>query len=100
MTYRDDADAMRLQIETLTHDLSAAERRADRADQEVAELRHAIVRLRAGARDEEALRADKHLLVTEALLPVAGVLGVLTILLWVTPLVIRLRRRGSSQTVS
>lgn len=32
--------------------------------------------------------------------PVAGVLGVVTILLWVTPLVIRLRRRGLSRTSS
>ncbi len=77
MGYRDDAEAMRVRIETLGNDLSVAERRADEAETELGELRHAILRLRAGIRDEEALRTDKHLLVSEALLPVATVLGTL-----------------------
>lgn len=75
MGYRDDAEAMRIRIETLEHELSQAQRRGDDLSREVAELRHAITRLRAGFRDEETLRKDRHLLASEALLPIAGVLG-------------------------
>lgn len=77
MGYRDDAEAMRTRIETLEQALSHAQRHADELEGEVAELRHAITRLRAGFRDEETLRKDRHLLASEALLPIAGVLGTL-----------------------
>lgn len=80
MGYRDDAEAMRLRIEMLELELERARRRADDADVEVVELRHAITRLRAGFRDEEAMRKDRHLLASEALLPIAGVLGTLVTL--------------------
>lgn len=78
--YRDDAEAMRLRIEMLELELTRARRSADDADAEVVELRHAITRLRAGFRDEEAMRKDRHLLASEALLPLAGVLGTLVTL--------------------
>ncbi|MBX3268661.1 MAG: hypothetical protein KF729_00275 [Sandaracinaceae bacterium] len=77
MGYRDDAEAMRVRIETLELELARARRHADDADAEVAELRLTITRLRAGLRDEETLRTDRHLLASEALLPIAGVLGAL-----------------------
>lgn len=77
MGYRDDAEAMRTRIETLEHELSQSSRHAAELEAEVAELRLAITRLRAGFRDEETLRQDRHLLASEALLPIAGVLGTL-----------------------
>jgi len=77
---------MRTRIETLEHELSQAERRAGEAETEVEELRHALIRLRAGFRDEETLRKDRHLLASEALLPIAGVLGILLTLAVATAL--------------
>ena len=77
MGYRDDAEAMRTRIEILESKLSSAERRAGVAEDEIEDLRHAIQRLRAGFREEDLLRKDPHLVASEGLLPIAGMLGIL-----------------------
>lgn len=84
MGYRDDAVAMRTRIEVLETELATAERRAEAAEDELDELRHAIRRLRAGFREEDLLRRDPHLVASEAILPIAGMLGVLATLAAVT----------------
>lgn len=77
MAFRDDVHALHTRIETLEADLRRSTRRAAALEDEAAALRHTIVRLRSGLRDEEMLRRDRHLAVSEALLPVAGIAGVL-----------------------
>lgn len=80
MGYRDDAVAMQTRIEVLETELSTAERRAEVAEDELEELRHAIRRLRAGVREEDLLRKDPHLVASEGLLPIAGMLGIMATL--------------------
>lgn len=84
MAYRDDAAAMRTRVEVLETALSTAERRAEAAEEELEELRHAIRRLRSGFREEDLLRRDPHLVASEGLLPIAGMLGILATLAAVT----------------
>lgn len=80
MAFRDDVHALRTRIQTLEVELHHSNHRADELEQELRELRHTIVRLRSGIRDEEELRKDPHLAASEALLPLAGILGILVTL--------------------
>lgn len=77
MAFRDDVHALRTRIQTLEVELRHSNHRAQELQAELEELRHTIVRLRSGIRDEESLRKDPHLAASEALLPLAGILGVL-----------------------
>lgn len=77
MAFRDDVHALHTRIQTLEHELRRSHRRCAELEGELHQLRHTIVRLRSGLADEEALRKDPHLAASEALLPIAGILGVL-----------------------
>ncbi|MGE0789935.1 MAG: hypothetical protein AB7S26_29950 [Sandaracinaceae bacterium] len=77
MAFRDNVHALQSRIETLEVALRSSDRRAAALEAELAELRTTIMRLRSGLADEEALRKDRHLAASEALLPLAGILGVL-----------------------
>ncbi len=84
MAFRDDVHALRTRVSALEAELSQSERHRADLEAEIADLRHTIVRLRSGVRDEEALRKDPHLAASEALLPLAGILGVLVTILVAT----------------